>query len=131
MVFPIILTKLCEYCQTSLTTNHASITYRLHLIHFYIKSLDSTDYLNKKAPLLRAEIMLLERMKEKKPNFILILICLGSNVPVSHQINAFIYLRIFDFHACTAFHALNCDINMLIKLFDFTTMLSVKEYYDF
>ena len=46
MVFPIILTKLCEYCQTSLTTNHASITYRLHLIHFYIKSLDSTDYSN-------------------------------------------------------------------------------------
>ena len=27
------------------------------------------------------------------------------------------------------FHALNCDIKILIKLFDFTTMISEREYY--
>ena len=62
-------------------------------------------------------------------NFILILINMGSNVQVSHQINAFIYLRLCDFHACIAFHALKCDINILIRFFDFTTMISEKEYY--
>ena len=115
----------------NVTTNRASITYRVHIILFYIIPLDCTGYLNKKAPLLHAEIMLLERIKEEKPNFILILISLGSNVQVSHQLNVFIYSRRCDFHACTAFHALNCDMNILIKLIDFTTMISVKEYYDF
>ena len=53
------------------------------------------------------------------PNFILILINLGSNVQVSHQINVFIYLRTSDFHASTAFHALSCDRNNLIQLLNY------------
>ena len=38
-------------------------------------------------------------------------------------------MRTCGFHACTAFHALNYDINILIKLFYFTTMIFEKEYY--
>ena len=46
------------------------------------------------------------------------------------EINAFIYLRICCyFHACIAFHALKCKINILITFFYFTTLISVKEYY--
>ena len=58
------------------------------------------------------------------PNFTLILINLGSNIQVSRQIYAFIYLRICDFHACIAFHTLKCDINILNRFFVFTTMIS-------
>ena len=28
-----------------------------------------------------------------------------------------------------ALHALKCDVNILIRFFDFTTMISEKEYY--
>ena len=51
---------------------------------------------------------------------------MGSNAQVSNQINAFISLHIFDFNA---FHALNSELNILSKLFDFTAMIFENEYY--
>ena len=38
-------------------------------------------------------------------------------------------MRKCDFHASIAFHALKCEINILIRFLDFTTMISEKEYY--
>ena len=38
-------------------------------------------------------------------------------------------MRLSDFHASTVLHVFYCEINILSKVFDFTTLIAEKEYH--